>query len=152
MSALQKLYSIPGSNLVSTVCGHVFCGKCLPACVRINGNCPTCRKKIGYEDFHPLYLFWGEHFCGWIRVFLIMNLVVRRLMKQWLLNCQKYWLVNKVILKSLSFQTQEIKLIVDEGFRRRRSHRITLVSLVGSWCPAQAFSCLKPGTRHFLLV
>jgi len=46
-----------GSNLVSTVCGHVFCGKCLPACVRINGNCPTCRKKIGYEDFHPLYLF-----------------------------------------------------------------------------------------------
>jgi len=46
-----------GSNLVSTTCGHVFCGKCLPACVRINGNCPTCRKKIGYEDFHPLYLF-----------------------------------------------------------------------------------------------
>jgi len=46
-----------GSNLVSTVCGHVFCGKCLPACVRINGNCPTCRKQIGYEDFHPLYLF-----------------------------------------------------------------------------------------------
>merc|ERR1712179_304403 len=46
-----------GSNLVSTVCGHVFCGKCLPACVRINGNCPTCRKIIGYEDFHPLYLF-----------------------------------------------------------------------------------------------
>jgi len=46
-----------GSNLVSTTCGHVFCGKCLPACVRINGNCPTCRKTIGYEDFHPLYLF-----------------------------------------------------------------------------------------------
>jgi len=46
-----------GANLVSTVCGHVFCGKCLPACVRISGHCPSCRKKIGYEDFHPLYLF-----------------------------------------------------------------------------------------------
>ena len=53
----SNLFIIPGSNLVSTVCGHVFCGKCLPACVRINGNCPTCRKQIGYEDFHPLYLF-----------------------------------------------------------------------------------------------
>jgi len=45
-----------GSNLVSTVCGHVFCGKCLPACVRISGHCPTCRMKVGYDDFHPLYL------------------------------------------------------------------------------------------------
>jgi len=46
-----------GSNLVSTVCGHVFCGKCLPACVRISGHCPTCRMRVGYDDFHPLYLF-----------------------------------------------------------------------------------------------
>jgi len=46
-----------GSNIVSTVCGHVFCGKCLPACVRISGHCPTCRRKIGYDDFHSLYLF-----------------------------------------------------------------------------------------------
>jgi len=46
-----------GSNLVSTICGHVFCGKCLPACVRISGHCPTCRMKVGYDDFHPLYLF-----------------------------------------------------------------------------------------------
>jgi len=48
---------IRGCNLVSTVCGHVFCGKCLPACVRISGHCPTCRMKVGYDDFHPLYLF-----------------------------------------------------------------------------------------------
>jgi len=46
-----------GSRLVSTLCGHVFCGKCLPACVRTSGHCPTCRNSIGYEDFHPLYLF-----------------------------------------------------------------------------------------------
>jgi len=46
-----------GHRLVSTVCGHVFCGRCLPACVRTSGHCPTCRKRIGYEDFHPLFLF-----------------------------------------------------------------------------------------------
>jgi len=56
---LEQFQSIRrrGSNLVSTVCGHVFCGKCLPACVRTSGHCPTCRRKIGYKEFHPLYLF-----------------------------------------------------------------------------------------------
>jgi len=46
-----------GNRLVSTLCGHVFCGRCLPACVRTSGHCPTCRKRIGYDDFHPLYLY-----------------------------------------------------------------------------------------------
>jgi len=46
-----------GNRLVSTLCGHVFCGRCLPACVRTSGHCPTCRTRIGYEDFHPLFLF-----------------------------------------------------------------------------------------------
>jgi len=46
-----------GHRLVSTLCGHVFCGRCLPACVRTSGHCPTCRKRIGYDDFHPLFLF-----------------------------------------------------------------------------------------------
>merc|ERR1712098_58869 len=46
-----------GSRLVSTVCGHVFCGKCLPPCVRTRGRCPTCRTSIGYDDFHPVYLY-----------------------------------------------------------------------------------------------
>jgi len=46
-----------GNRLVSTLCGHVFCGRCLPACVRTSGHCPTCRKRIGYDDFHPLFLF-----------------------------------------------------------------------------------------------
>jgi len=46
-----------GSRLVSTVCGHVFCGKCLPACVRTTGKCPTCRRPLGYQDFHLLYLY-----------------------------------------------------------------------------------------------
>eukprot|EP00092_Neocalanus_flemingeri_P107831 GFUD01138402.1.p2 GENE.GFUD01138402.1~~GFUD01138402.1.p2 ORF type:complete len:121 (+),score=15.74 GFUD01138402.1:399-761(+) len=46
-----------GSRLASTICGHVFCGRCLPDCVRTSGQCPTCRRKLGYQDFHPLYLY-----------------------------------------------------------------------------------------------
>jgi len=45
-----------GHGLVSTLCGHVFCGRCLPACVRTSGHCPTCRKRIGYDDFPPSLL------------------------------------------------------------------------------------------------
>eukprot|EP00092_Neocalanus_flemingeri_P035199 GFUD01038303.1.p1 GENE.GFUD01038303.1~~GFUD01038303.1.p1 ORF type:complete len:248 (-),score=36.46 GFUD01038303.1:154-843(-) len=56
---LETFYAIRkrGSRLVSTTCGHVFCGRCLPACVRTSGQCPTCRRRLGYNDFHPLYLY-----------------------------------------------------------------------------------------------
>eukprot|EP00092_Neocalanus_flemingeri_P015762 GFUD01017064.1.p1 GENE.GFUD01017064.1~~GFUD01017064.1.p1 ORF type:complete len:292 (-),score=59.69 GFUD01017064.1:116-991(-) len=56
---LETFYAIRkrGSRLVSTTCGHVFCGRCLPACVRTSGQCPTCRRRLGYKDFHPLYLY-----------------------------------------------------------------------------------------------
>merc|ERR1712142_268554 len=46
-----------GSSLVSTVCGHVFCNKCLTTCMRTDRRCPNCMKETDYEDFHPLYLF-----------------------------------------------------------------------------------------------
>jgi len=46
-----------GSPLVSTVCGHVFCNKCLTTCMRVDRRCPNCMKETDYEDFHPLYLF-----------------------------------------------------------------------------------------------
>jgi len=45
-----------GRNLMSTVCGHMFCSSCLPVCVRSNGRCPTCRKPLGSTDTHPIFL------------------------------------------------------------------------------------------------
>lgn len=57
LPVLVPIIPSPGSRLVSTLCGHVFCGQCLPACVRTSGQCPTCRRTIGYRDFHPLYLY-----------------------------------------------------------------------------------------------
>ena len=47
---------LPGSQLVSTVCGHVFCRSCLRQCVLTQGQCPTCRRRIATKDYHPLFL------------------------------------------------------------------------------------------------
>lgn len=45
-----------GIQLVSTVCGHVFCQRCLRQCLLTQQQCPTCRKRISHNDFHPLFL------------------------------------------------------------------------------------------------
>jgi hypothetical protein len=45
-----------GLQLVSTVCGHVFCSSCLSTCLRSRDQCPTCRKILRSRDFHPLFL------------------------------------------------------------------------------------------------
>jgi len=45
-----------GSNLVSTVCGHLFCSRCLPTCLMSRSVCPTCRARCSSRDFHPVFL------------------------------------------------------------------------------------------------
>jgi len=46
-----------GGRVVSTRCGHVFCGTCLPRCIQTTGQCPTCRTRLTlFGGFHPLYL------------------------------------------------------------------------------------------------
>ena len=45
-----------GHYLVSTVCGHLFCGDCLEAAVKQTKQCPTCRKKLTKKQFHKVYL------------------------------------------------------------------------------------------------
>jgi len=56
---LDTLASITrrGGRVVSTRCGHVFCGSCLPRCIQAAGQCPTCRTRLTlFGGFHPLYL------------------------------------------------------------------------------------------------
>jgi len=55
---LESLGSIKrsGANMVSTVCGHIFCSRCLPASLRASGRCPSCRKKIGGGDYHKIFI------------------------------------------------------------------------------------------------
>ncbi|XP_066481116.1 E3 ubiquitin-protein ligase RNF4 [Tiliqua scincoides] len=45
-----------GRLIVSTKCGHVFCSQCLRDSLRNVNSCPTCRKKLGYKQYHPIYI------------------------------------------------------------------------------------------------
>lgn len=46
-----------GRSLMSTVCGHIFCSRCLPVCIRTNGRCPTCRNVLFLPyDLHPIFI------------------------------------------------------------------------------------------------
>ena len=43
-------------HLLSTVCGHIFCSRCLPECIRNSPTCPTCRRRLSSRDYHRIYL------------------------------------------------------------------------------------------------
>ena len=45
-----------GCGIVSTMCGHLFCCKCLPQSLRNNGRCPTCRKLLGMTGYHRVFI------------------------------------------------------------------------------------------------
>eukprot|EP00092_Neocalanus_flemingeri_P056865 GFUD01067462.1.p1 GENE.GFUD01067462.1~~GFUD01067462.1.p1 ORF type:complete len:257 (+),score=77.02 GFUD01067462.1:130-900(+) len=55
---LESVRSIKrsGADVVSTVCGHIFCSRCLPASLRTSGRCPSCRRKLGAGEYHKLYI------------------------------------------------------------------------------------------------
>uniref|UniRef100_A0A0E0CEA8 RING-type domain-containing protein n=1 Tax=Oryza meridionalis TaxID=40149 RepID=A0A0E0CEA8_9ORYZ len=40
----------------TTNCGHIFCEKCIQACLKAQKKCPTCRKSLGIKSFHRVYL------------------------------------------------------------------------------------------------
>jgi len=48
-----------GRQVMSTTCGHVFCGECLNGVLNENATgrkCPTCRKKLSARTVHPLFI------------------------------------------------------------------------------------------------
>ena len=55
---LRSLQSLKrrGYGIVSTMCGHLFCSKCLPQSLRSNGRCPTCRKLLGMTGYHQVFI------------------------------------------------------------------------------------------------
>ncbi|KAL6840405.1 hypothetical protein ACP4OV_030215 [Aristida adscensionis] len=40
----------------STICGHIFCQKCIKASIQAQKKCPTCRRKLGNSSYHRVYL------------------------------------------------------------------------------------------------
>ncbi|KAJ8735568.1 hypothetical protein PYW07_007188 [Mythimna separata] len=47
-----------GKNpLASTICGHVYCINCIQTSLKLQKNCPVCRKSLKVRNpYHPLYL------------------------------------------------------------------------------------------------
>lgn len=46
------------NGMASTICGHVFCLKCIEASIKVNGRrCPSCRKSLRRAGgYHQIYL------------------------------------------------------------------------------------------------
>lgn len=44
------------TEIMSTTCGHIFCGTCIRSAVKIHKKCPTCRKKLTAKQFHKIFL------------------------------------------------------------------------------------------------
>ncbi|KAE8800519.1 putative histone acetyltransferase HAC-like 1 [Hordeum vulgare] len=44
------------TNASSTICGHIFCQKCIKAAIQAQNKCPTCRKTLTMKGFHPVHL------------------------------------------------------------------------------------------------
>ena len=55
LRSLQTL-KLRGCSIMSTICGHIFCGKCLPQSLKSNGRCPSCRKVLGLSGYHKVFL------------------------------------------------------------------------------------------------
>lgn len=43
-------------QLVSTVCGHIFCNTCIQEAIRTHHCCPNCRKRLTKKQFHPIFI------------------------------------------------------------------------------------------------
>jgi len=43
-------------NITATVCGHIFCKKCIQNAIRKQKKCPMCRKSLTMNSIHPLFL------------------------------------------------------------------------------------------------
>ncbi|XP_050183316.1 E3 ubiquitin-protein ligase RNF4-like [Myiozetetes cayanensis] len=42
--------------LLSTLCGHIFCSRCLPVAIEIIRACPTCSRELTHREYHPIYM------------------------------------------------------------------------------------------------
>ncbi|GAB9472609.1 Histone acetyltransferase hac-like 1 [Globisporangium polare] len=42
-------------EMTSTICGHIYCGKCIRLAIRVTAKCPLCQRKLRPKDIHPLY-------------------------------------------------------------------------------------------------
>lgn len=40
----------------STLCGHIFCKRCIVTAIQFQNKCPTCRQNLTINSIHRVYL------------------------------------------------------------------------------------------------
>lgn len=55
METVQQ-FEKDGRHLMATKCGHIFCNVCIGKAVKVQGKCPTCRKLVPRNSYHPIFL------------------------------------------------------------------------------------------------
>lgn len=45
-----------GREIMSSICGHLFCKACINKCIEVRSKCPSCNKTITKKQLHPIYL------------------------------------------------------------------------------------------------
>jgi len=43
-------------RMTSTICGHVFCSRCIQRALAVRSMCPVCRRPLSVYDVHEIYL------------------------------------------------------------------------------------------------
>lgn len=50
------LESFMNKEVMSTICGHLFCAACIKHAIKQSRQCPNCRKKLSLKGIHPIFL------------------------------------------------------------------------------------------------
>lgn len=50
---------VPNNDIHSTVCGHLFCGKCIKTAIGVHKKCPLCNKPLNLQQIHRI--FFNQH-------------------------------------------------------------------------------------------
>lgn len=45
-----------GREILSSICGHIYCKACILNSIAIRPHCPNCQKRLNKKDLHPIYL------------------------------------------------------------------------------------------------
>lgn len=56
MSCSICLDDMIGREILSSICGHIYCKACILSSIAIRPHCPNCQKRLNKKDLHPIYL------------------------------------------------------------------------------------------------
>lgn len=49
------LEAVPNSEVLSTMCGHLYCAPCITNAIKARKKCPLCNKNLNAKQIHRIY-------------------------------------------------------------------------------------------------